>query len=371
MKRLLFCVLTLTLLLQCVACDFPGEPTPPISSTQATAPTAPFLGEQTAIDFLDFDGIVDVSKREYSHSEMAEDILALAEAHPTRFSVEQLGTSVAGRTIYLGVLGNKNAPRQIIVTAAIHGREYLTALLTMKQIEFYLTYYDTGFYNNVSYLDLFNSCCFYIVPMCNPDGVMLSQEGLSSISDPTLRAQIEQIYQNDLRDGLTSQTEIDSFLQYWKANAVGTDLNRNFDALWEEYKNMSRPCCVQYKGSSAESEPEARALVALTRRLPNVRAVLCIHSQGEVLYWNCGQDEELAEDTLDFTKAVSERNGYKVISEQNNDASYSDWCALEEGLIAVTVETGKGICPLDLDKFAPMWEDNFDLLPLAAAYFYK
>jgi hypothetical protein len=57
------------------------------------------------------------------------------------------------------------------------------------------------------------------------------------------------------------------------------------------------------------------------------------------------------------------------VEEQNNDASYSDWCALEKGLIAITVETGVGTCPLFIDKFKAIWFDNFDLLPLSAEYF--
>lgn len=375
MRRFFICFLMLALLLQTVSCHFPstgGTESSSVTSAQATPPTQsplPFWGTQTALDFLNADGIVDTSKREYSYDEMAQDLLSLAAAYPSRFKVESIGTSIAGRNLYLGILGNPSAPRQIIVSAAIHGREYLTSLLTMKQIEFYLTYYETGNYNGISYATLFDSCCFYIVPMSNPDGVMLSQEGLYSIADPALRTQVERIYAKDLEEGYTSQENIDQFLQYWKANAAGTDLNRNFDALWEEYRGAGRPCCVQYKGPTPASEPETRALVELTERLPNVCAVLCIHSQGEVLYWNCGQDESLKQTTLRFTQAIADRTGYKIIPEQNNDASYSDWCALEKGLVAVTVETGKGICPLDLDKFMPMWEDHFDLLPLSAAYF--
>lgn len=373
MKRVIACFTVILLLFQGTACERAKEDPPIPTQTDADLPSVavPFLGWQTACDFLGTDGIVDVSERAYSYSNMVADLRELSETYPDRFSVESIGTSVAGRTLYLGILGNRNAARQVIVTAAIHAREYLTALLTMKQIEFYLQYYDTGYYNNIPYSELFHSCCFYIVPMCNPDGVMLSQEGISSVSDDRLQETIVQIHQADLRDGFTNRMDLDSFLQYWKANAAGTDLNRNFDALWEEYKNIDRPCCARYRGPYAESEPETCALVALTKRLPNVRAVLCMHSQGEVLYWNCGQDETLKAKTLKFAHAVSARTGYRILSQQHNDASYSDWCALQQGLIAVTVETGSGVCPLEIEQFSQMWEDHYDLLPLTAAYFYS
>ena len=314
--------------------------------------------------------VVDHSKREYSYAEMEVDLAALAQAYPTRFSYRSFGQSVVGRELYVAVLGNPNAKKQILVSAGIHGREYLTPVLVMKQIEFYLYYYNVGEYNGIPYRTLFENCCFYIVPMTNPDGIMLSQAGLDSLTDAALREKVRAVYNADFSKGYTSQTDIDEYLKYWKANANGVDLNRNFDALWEQYRAGERePCHKNYKGPSAASEPETLALVTLTESLSNVQAVLCIHSQGEVLYWDCGQEKDLLDRTLAFTTAVSDRNGYEIVEERNNDASYSDWCALEKGLIAITVETGKGTCPLFIDKFEAMWFDNFDLLPLSAAYF--
>ncbi len=374
MKRILSLLILAALCLQLSACRLP--PLPSTGSTETTTggsgtlTTPDFIPADAAAAFLSAPGIVDTSKREYSHDEMMEDLSALREQYPAQLTVEVLGSSLDGREIPVAIIGNKNAKKQVLVSAGIHGREYLTPLLCMKQLEFYLAHYQTGTYLGTSYATLFDACAFYIVPMSNPDGIMLSQIGLGAIRSSSLRAKIQEIYQNDYNEEYTGQTTIDAYLQYWKANAAGTDLNRNFDALWEDYKKgPDRPCCLQYKGPSPESEPETKILSALTRRLDNIQAVLCIHSQGEVLYWNCGQSAELSADTLAFTQAIASRNGYEIKSEQNNDASFSDWCALEQGLIAVTVETGRGFCPLDLDKFLPMWQDNFDLLPLTAYYF--
>jgi g-D-glutamyl-meso-diaminopimelate peptidase len=333
----------------------------------------PWLGaDETAAAFFDEGGIVDRSKREYTYNEMVEDLALLAELRGDVFSYQSIGVSRDGRNIYLGVLGNPNAEKQILVSAGIHGREYLTPLLTMMQLEFYLTYYENGNYHGVPYKTLFEEYCFYVIPMTNPDGIMISQEGISAVRDAKLKKTVEDIYRADYADGMTSQTEIDNYLQYWKANAAGVDLNRNFDALWSSYKvGMSRPSHATYKGPTPNSEPETRAMVALTDSLTNIVAVLCIHSQGEVLYWNCGQEGALAEGTLAFAKEISDRCGYKVETEQNNDASFSDWCALERDMIAITVETGKGICPLDYEKLIPIWGDHYDLFPLTAFYFEK
>jgi g-D-glutamyl-meso-diaminopimelate peptidase len=147
------------------------------------------------------------------------------------------------------------------------------------------------------------------------------------------------------------------------------DLNRNYDALWEDYNGINRPSLRNYKGPSPESEPETRAMVALANSIPNIQAVICLHSQGEVLYWNCGQETELRDETLQFTQSVSDANGYRIITQQNNDASLSDWCALKRNLVAITVETGVDACPLPITQFEKIWTDNYQLLALSAKYF--
>ncbi len=386
MKRAVACILSALLLLQLSGCIDPDfEITPPDSTAAQTVPqTTPttdikeppialpiWEGAVERFFAAGADAVVDHRTRDYSYTELQADLAELASAHPDRFSYQSFGASLDGRTLYVALLGNPNAKKQVLVSAGIHGREYLTPLLVMKQIEFYLTYYDVGSFDGIPYAELFEECCFYIVPMSNPDGIMLSQEGLSALRDAALRDAVRAVYTRDYAKRYTTQTDIDEYLKFWKANARGVDLNRNFDALWSAYSGESEPSYRNYKGASPASEPETRALVELTERLANLQAVLCMHSQGEVLYWDCGQSEPLHGETLAFTQAVAGGSGYQVIREPNNDASYSDWCALERGLIAITVETGKGTCPLFIDKFRDIWFDNFDLLPLTAAYFRK
>ena len=387
MKRLLSLILLLLLTVQVSSCITPDAPSPDGTVKVTDAPTEtepkepdkeiflpPWSGADDAAHLFFEDtstAVVDHSARDYSYFEMEEDLAYFAKAYPNRFSYRSFGKSVAGRELYVATLGNPDAPKQILVSAGIHGREYLTPLLVMKQIEFYLYYYDVGEYNGISYRELFEDCCFVIVPMTNPDGIMLSQAGLGTLSDPALREKVQAVYKDDFSKGYTSQTDIDEYLKYWKANANGVDLNRNFDALWEDYRSGERePCHKNHKGPAAASEPETRAMVALTESLSSLQAVLCIHSQGEVLYWNCGQEQALLDRTHAFTEAVADRLDYEIIEERNNDASYSDWCALKKDLIAITVETGLGTCPLFIDKFEAIWFDNFDLLPLSALYFH-
>lgn len=388
MKRILTIILLLTLAVSLASCiqtrDAEALTTVNDTTKETDAETkadipvdgAPVLPqwsdpESAAESFLGLDGlIVNDSKSEYSYDEMVADLAELAKTYPTHFSYRSIGRSVLGREIYVAVLGDTSAEKQILVSAGIHGREYLTPLLVMKQIEFYLAYYDIGDYKSYLYSEMLEEFCFYIVPMTNPDGIMLAQGGINTVSDSEVYNRIYQIYNSDFSKELTDAKTVDEYLKIWKANANGVDLNRNFDALWNEYKKgISVPSHRNYKGTAAASEPETRAMVALTESLSNIQAVLCIHSQGEVLYWDCGQKDTLATQTRELTQVIADRTKYYIVDQQNNDASFSDWCALKKGLIAITVETGTGSCPLPHEQFAQIWSDNFDLLPLTALFF--
>ena len=390
LTRCLVCLTTLILLLQSVSCALiipnDGETSTTKPETTTTVSPDPDLedplppaislpiwseAESTAALFLSNPtAIVDCSEREYSYAEMVEDLKMLKAVYPAHFDYRVFGQSAAGRDLYVATLGNPQAEKQFLVSAGIHGREYLTPLLVMKQLEFYLAYYGVGDYNGFRYADLFEEFCFYIVPMTNPDSIMLSQEGIYSVSDAAMRQKIIDTFYRDYQDKYTQQTAINEYLKIWKANVNAVDLNRNFDARWSSVNTgMSRPSHKNYKGTQAASEPETQAMVSLTESLSNIQAVLCIHSQGEVLYWDCGQTGTLREATRDFVEAIGLENGYRVIYEQHNDASYSDWCALNKGLIAVTVETGVDACPLPISQFEKIWSDNFNLFAFSAAHF--
>ncbi len=385
-----FCALAVALALllasfsSCIMIEQNPSPTAPPTATATTPPTeAPTLPEAppptrpslplwsagddiaaaNKVLALPTGGIVDVSKQKYTYDEMVSDLSALATVYPRYFSYREIGRSVADRPLYVGILGNPDAEKQVVVSAAIHAREYMTAMLVMKQIEFSLQYYTTGSYHNIPYATLFENVCFYVVPMTNPDGVMLSQEGISSLP-AALRNTVTDCFARERHN----YANLSDYLAHWKANARGVDLNRNYDALWEQYDKADAPQSYQYKGPSPASEPETQAMVALIDSLPRVACVLCIHSQGEVLYWNCGQSNP--ERTLLFTESVADRNGYRIIQAQNNDASLSDWCELERGIVSITVETGNVACPLPIDQFRAIWLDNFDLLALTALYFF-
>ena len=161
------------------------------------------------------------------------------------FKKNVLGLTAQKREIIEVLLGNREAPYHLLIHAAIHGREYLNSALVMRQMEDYLKASDqtacagkTG-----GGLRLWRECCFHVIPMVNPDGVARSQ--------------------------------IPGF-RFWKANARGVDLNRNFDAGWEEYQGAEEPCGEGYKGEFPGQEPEVQAVLRLQKGIRFVHAFLII-----------------------------------------------------------------------------------------------
>lgn len=288
--------------------------------------------------------VVDTSKTEYTFEEMEEDLRILASRYPSYFTYRSIGTSLDGRSIYCATLGNPNASRQIVVTAGIHAREYISCLLVMAQAEFYLDNYAVGSRNGETFSELFSACAVVIVPMVNPDGVTLAQKGIASVRNEEVKKLLLAAYESDKKYGLTaSSSSMDGYFRTWKANLAGVDLNRNFATPdWESYRKMLKPSMQNFKGTTPESEPETQALTALMADLSNPVASLCIHSQGEVVYWNCGQTGELLESSRALARIAVTLTGYRYITEENHDASFSDYCVMNLDVPAITVEIGNG-----------------------------
>lgn len=376
-RRRIFPALALLLaLLLTVSCaggrELAETVTPETTASDTTAEPLPDTTEETDPPLPEAMSVVDVSKQAYGYEELCEDLTVLAEAYPSRLSVEPIGTTLDNRTIYCAVLGDKAADKQIVIHAGVHGREYMTSLLTMRQLEYYVTYYEAAEYGGIPLSELLSEYCFYVVPMANPDGAMLSQRGLNGIKSEELLAGIRAIYEKDAHYGYATTSsgeimDIWTYLRFWKANARGVDLNRNYDAMWEEFDGVPRPCYRNHKGEAPASEPETQAMITLVESLENPVSVVSIHAQGSILYWNCGQDDP--EPSRELAEAIGDLTGYRVIEEQHNDASFNDWVILEKGLPSVTVEIGKISCPLPISEFPRIYEECRDLWAMLAALY--
>lgn len=318
--------------------------------------------------------IVDAADTAYSYTDMEEDLIALAETYPHLLTVKSAGQSHDGRELYYALFGTEDAAATIMIQAGIHGREYLTPLLVMCQLEYYLSHYEQESENGMPYSKLLRLFRFCVVPMINPDGIMLSEEGLSSLRSETLRRTVETIYLKDVRTSPDLNVyfgDINGYLRLWKANATGVDLNRNFGIEeWDAIKSRSYPSLQSFKGEAPNSEPETRALMELTESFDDLLCTISYHSQGEILYWDSGQTGSVRDASVMLTDLVAELTGYAVQdSFTAADGTYNDWSMLNLGIPSLIIETGLGECPLPHEQFAAIWEKNYLLWDRLADFF--
>ena len=291
----------------------------------------------------------------YSYTDMEQDIRELQAQYGSRMTVNVIGTSLDGRNLYEIVVGNPGAGTHVMIQGAIHGREYMTPLLVMKQLETALAQYDTGRYGGISYSSLFDRAAVHFLPMVNPDGVSISQFGLAGINSPQLRETVEEAYRKDLEEGRT-EASLDRYLDYWKANGRGVDLNSNFDAGWEELNDLGQPAFAGYKGTSVCSEPESMALVNLANKY-QWSLVLNYHSMGEVIYWDY-EGNKVQDQSRELAELAAGITGYSLLP-SSGGGGYKDWLQTKELPVpSITLEVGSVSCPMPRSEWARVWPQN-------------
>lgn len=333
--------------------------------------------------------IVDVSRELYTWEDMVSDVFSLEEEYPEAIRSDVIGYSLDGREIYEVILGNPNAPHQIMVQAGIHGREYMTSMLVMKMLEYYAYYYETGSYGGVYYDDLLGNTAIRVIPMSNPDGISISQFGDAAMEHDDLRDRLYECYENDKEtlvhrmdangymdwiDVYQDETfdrdkeqypEIISYEEYlkiWKANARGVDLNCNFDAGWYELEVKDYPSFSKCRGDAPLSEPESEALVRLAEER-TYDGFISYHSKGQIIYYDAaGNDAEVSQKSEWLARGLSSINKYELYNTKRAAhvtlGGFSDWLQLEKQAASCTVEMGKMPCPLAISEFPSMWNRN-------------
>ena len=297
------------------------------------------------------------------------DLQYFKKIYSDNIEINIIGSSHDNRDIYEVILGKSNK-KHVLIHAGIHGREYLTSLLIMKQIEYYLKNYENGKYYGIKYRDLFNSVTFHLIPMVNPDGITISQIGIKGIKDEKLKDSIYECYYNDLNARYTCD-RFKNYLKKWKANAIGVDLNRNFDAGWNEI-NQSKKCSfANYKGKCCNSEPESKALVNLVSKY-NFIYTVSYHSSGNLIYWDY-RDSLVKNECSELADLISSVTGY---TKEKSDSEYSevipggfkDWASSKPNnpIPSVTIEVGLGKCPLKNSEFKYIWNANYKVLAAIA-----
>ncbi|WP_026894164.1 M14 family metallopeptidase [Clostridiisalibacter paucivorans] len=293
---------------------------------------------------------------DYTYKILSRNIKGLKKRYPF-IETGEIGKSVLGKKLYYIRLGTGN--NKVLYNGAHHALEWITSPLLMKFTENFLKAYSNGeSIRGYNLEEIWNNSSIYIIPMVNPDGVDLVIDGL----DKTNPYYDQLIDWNDT--GLP-------FSQVWEANIRGVDLNHNYDALWDEYKELAEelgfdsPGPTKYPGEFPESEPESKALANFTRKF-SYRLVLAYHSQGEVIFWDF---QDLASDEAKYIGDLfSNASGYRLAETYGTAAyaGYKDWFILKYRKPGYTIEVGKGKNPLPISQFDKIYNDNEELLLLAS-----
>ena len=289
----------------------------------------------------------------YTYENMQNDLSIFSHIFAENIQIDSLGKTEDGRMLYHFRIGDAHAPKKALIFGGIHGREYMTSQLLMEQSAEFLMRMckkEPDFCR-----ELLKGKALHIVPMANPDGAAISQFGIHGLRTERLRNLVRRIAREE-----GGRHPAGYYFSRWKANGCGVDLNRNFDALWENYRDgRKKPSSEKYKGLKPESEIESAALAELTRR-EKFLYTISYHSSGEVIYWNFGQQGELLERTKDFAQRISAVTGYRMDGEWDvlDPGGYKDWAISKMGIPSLTVAIGPMESPLPGSCFREILMQN-------------
>ena len=278
----------------------------------------------------------------YTYDEMCSDITALQLQFPDSVTTGSIGTTALGRNIPYFTIGNTASGHNILIQSTVHAREYLATQVVMKMAEYYLT----------NRQDILQNVCFWIVPMGNPDGVDIAQFGTVHITDEATKNFV-------LQTGHTTE---------WKANAMGVDINRNFDIGWTQLTpRVNGRSYMNYKGDAAVTENETKALVAFASAR-QYDAFISYHMQGNVIYYDePGNTTENSARSTQLAKAVANVNGYElrnlnkaVATNEVQQGGFTDWVQIVFNKPAITIEVGSSLPPQAQNSVSSIYNRNHD-----------
>jgi carboxypeptidase T len=206
----------------------------------------------------------------HSYTEVASDIAAVAAAHPDIVSVFSIGKSYQGRELWAAKVSDHvtvDEPEpEILFDGGTHADEHMSVEMTLHILHWLVD----GYGSDSRITSIVNTREVWIVFLVNPDGA-----------------------EYDIAGGR---------FHSWRKNrqptpgttAIGTDLNRNFGYRWGGGgRTSSDPFNITYRGPSAFSAPETRAMRAfLASRVvggrQQIRAAITFHENGRLVMWPYG-----------------------------------------------------------------------------------
>ncbi len=269
----------------------------------------------------------------------------------------KIGSSTMGKDIPLIIAGN--GEKNLFINAAFHANEWITTPVVLTFLEEYLNAYSKNISvsgENAKFL--FDNITLHITPFVNPDGVDLVTGALQQGAFYNNAVEISNNFKNI------------EFPSGWKANIIGTDLNLQFPARWEQAREIkyaqgfNRPAPRDFVGFAPLDTNEARAVYDYTR-VNDFDLILAYHTQGKIIYWKFA--DYLPPESLEIAEKLSSASGYglEITPEFAANAGYKDWFIQEYNRPGYTIEAGLGTNPLPISQFDKIYADNKPLIVTA------
>lgn len=293
-------------------------------------------------------------KEELDYNGLREELDKLSDKYSI-FAYSYIGESTLKKPIPIITLGDKSAEKSVLYVATHHPLENVCTSVMLCFIKEYLEAYESYrqlFSINLHYL--FKMRRIYVIPMLNPDGV---EYRLNGVND-----------ENPIKNRVLAYNEGSEDFSQWNSNARGVDLNHNYNAGFEKYKNIEKELGImpgkgKYSGEGYESENETSALCNFIRfHQEELKGVMSFHSQGEEIYYT--YDGKIPPKSNHLIGIMERITGYKK-SVPDGTASYgglTDWLINEFNLPSFTVECGKGKNPLPIDSVFSIYSKLRELL---------
>lgn len=282
--------------------------------------------------------------KEFSHRDVESYIKQWSSMRGNySFQVSVIGYSVLEKPLYLLKLGR--GAKKVFYSGGWHANEWLTSKFLCDWVNHLLIESEKngGYFYDVDLNDLFDDVTLYLVPMVNPDGITLVQQG----NHPN----------HPYHDFINKTNKGGHTFDHWSSNIRGVDLNHQWPAGWKKEADESprEPWPRHYSGTAPLTEPEARAVYTLTKD-NNFSYVLAFHSQGQLIYWGYrGLEPKVS---LEMVERLSLKSSYVPVRTADSDGGYKDWFIQETGKPGFTIEVGVGTNPLPFRAYGEIWSNN-------------
>ena len=277
-------------------------------------------------------------------------------------SLEIIGRSVLNKPIIMLKIGK--GKNKVFFNASHHANEWITTPMALKFLEEYAeSVVNATYLDSVNAEYTFDNTTLYLVSMVNPDGV--------DVVTGAMERDTEAYYDLLL---LANNYPSIPFPTGWKANARGVDLNLNYPAMWENAKQQkylagfTKPGPVNFVGEAPLDQPETRAVYNISRK-EGFDLTVSLHTQGEEIYWRFGSYQPVGGRVLGEKMAAV--SGYTLTDpvEFQSFAGYKDWFIMTYLKPGYTIEAGRGVNPLPIEKFGEFYPPVRNVLLTALSNF--